>query len=174
MSRHSLSLGVSLVELLVAMVLIGLVMVMASKLIENAFQASLVGMESGRDSAQARLALERITRELRMVRSPTAPDLTPQSNQITFVDMSTGSLVSYSQSGTTLNRTETPVGGSATTVALADGLNTASLAFSYLQSDGRSITLTNAGLVYYITVQFNISSNSINLSFTDTVKPMTF
>lgn len=164
--------GLTLIEMVVALTVIAIVAVMGSAMLTNAFRTYLVGVEADRDAGEARLALERITRELRGVRSATATDLTPAANQITFVDASTGATISYALGGTTLNRTETPPGGPVgTPVALADNVN--SLAFTYFQSDGRSTTLSPT-LVYYIEVQLTVNSQNLTMNYADLVKPTAF
>ena len=169
--RHSL--GVTLVEMITAMVVLGIIAAMASGLMGKALQNYRIGTEASADAFKAQLALERMTRELREVRSnrstTTVVDLTPAAGQIDFVNLASTPL-RFSLSGSTLYRSNISTG---VQIALADSVS--ALAFQYLQSDGRTVAAAlSPTLVYYITVNFTVASDNITRGFADTVKPAVF
>lgn len=109
--------------------------------------------------SQARVALARMTRELRTVRSATAGDLTiAPTSEITFKDLG-GVSIRYYLSGTTLMRNTQPI---------ADGVT--GLSFSYVQRDGKTSTVT-ATSVYYVVVGFNVVYGNTNRAVRSVIHP---
>ncbi|OGP64444.1 MAG: hypothetical protein A3K22_04225 [Deltaproteobacteria bacterium RBG_16_42_7] len=88
---------------------------------------------------QARVAMERMTREIRNLRSNNAADLSvANANTFTFVDTS-GASISFVLSGGNINRT------SGTTNTLATGISIGTFSsgiFTYVLSDGITETQT--------------------------------
>jgi len=172
MMRMRQHIGVTLVELIAVLIVVGVVASMAANMVGKSLQSYLIGSEASDNAAQAQLAMARLTRELRTVRSATIGDLTPAANQITFVEQSSGTTVGYNLAGTTLYRTVTPSG---VPVALAD--NISGLAFSYLTADGRvalTSPSTSVSLIYYISARLTVTSANLSLGFGTTVKPAAF
>jgi len=121
---------------------------------------------------QGRLALERMTRELRTVRTPTPADLNiGAAGQITFTDFA-GNTIVYRQTGNTIERSQ----NAGAFQPLADNVSTTSpLSFSYLRSDG--VTPESGGVsanVYYLTVSFTVSSANASATYRGAVKPTSF
>ena len=162
------------VTLIVAAVLFGL----GATVISGGFRAYFLGREINQNDWQGRLALERMTRELRTVRTatnlliPIPPgDLdiaTP--GQITFINFA-GNTIVYRQTGNTIERSQ----NAGPFQPLADNVNvgTGSLSFVYLQNGGAMAAGTPAA-VYYITVSFTVSSANASATYRGTVKPTSF
>lgn len=156
--------GFSLVEMVAVIVILGVVGSIGAVIMGKGFQAYFMGQDIANSDWQGRLALERITRELRDVRAPA--DLTGSlgspDNQLDFKDTA-GNSITYSLSGTTLMRNAQP---------LADGIT--GLTFTYLRRDGVTSETATAANVYYITVQITVSAPNTNVTYRDTVKPRNF
>ena len=166
------SLGVTLVELITVMLVIGIVSVTAAAIFGTPLQSYLIGSEGADNAAQAQIALERMSRELRTIRSASAADLTPSATQISFVEQSSGTIIGFSFLGNSLYRTVTPSG---TPVVLAD--NISALSFGYLTADGRAeLTSPSAAvsLIYYINARLTVTSRNVSLGYGVTVKPFSF
>jgi hypothetical protein len=160
------------VELVTVMIVVGIVATMAATMFGKTLQSYLIGSEGADNAMQAQLALERMVRELRRIRSASSSDLTPSAGQISFVEQSSGSIIGFNLLGTTLYRTVTPSG---TPVVLAN--NISALSFGYLTADGRAeLTSPSAAvaLIYYINARLTVTSQNMSLGYGTTVKPRSF
>jgi len=175
-SRHA---GFTLVEFIVVIVLAGIIFSFGSVLIGNVFSSSVVKRDISDADWQAKVALERMTRELRMVRSATAVDLAfPSANEIRFVDTDGNNVCFYLNAGQ-LARAENPPAQACGTVnrqVLAD--NITSLGFSYWDNSGAEISPpappASVSAVYYITVSLTVTEGVYNNSFRTNVRPRNF
>ncbi len=159
-------LGFTLVELIVVVVVLGIVASMGAMVIRDGMLGYLRGREITSADWQGRLALERITRELRNVAVPNYSNITATSCDgptptFTFSDI-TSTLISYTQNTTTLMRNGQP---------LAD--NVTGLHFYCLQSNGQTYTTTPSA-VYYVTVSMVVSTANTSATYRSTVKPKSF
>jgi prepilin-type N-terminal cleavage/methylation domain-containing protein len=159
--------GFSLIELVIVMVLFGIVAAVAAPVLTSGFRAWVTGKDIAEVDWQARIAIERMTRELRAVRAPA--DLTiAAANDIAFVDVD-GNLIRYcmgsvgSCPGTAgaLMRNAQP---------LATGIS--ALAFSFL-TRAAGATATPAQ-VFYVTVAFTATRNATSKAHRITVSPRNF
>jgi prepilin-type N-terminal cleavage/methylation domain-containing protein len=165
--RRTSSRGFTLIEAIVVIVIAAVLAAIGATVMSRGFQNYFLARELARDSAQGTLALERMTRELRRVRTPTAADLTiGVPGQITFVDAD-GDTIVYALGGGNLTRSEN--GGAAQPLAA----NASALTFSYLQNDGQTAAGAPAQ-VWYITVALTVSSQNATTTFRGTVKPESF
>lgn len=166
---HSHNAGFTLVEMIVTIVVGAVLFALGSTILSSGFKTYFLGREIANDDSQGRLALERMTRELRTVRTPTTADLAiGVAGQITFTDFSGVSIV-YRQTGTTLERSQ----GGGAFQPLADNIKAGTLAFAYLQNDGVTAAATS-DVVYYIGAQFTVSSANVAATYRGAVKPRSF
>lgn len=155
-------LGFSLVELIVVIVVLGIIASMGAIVVRDGMLGYLLGREITSADSQGRLALERITRELRNA-AAIAPANACGTSTFTFSDISS-TLISYSQSANTLLRNGQP---------LADNLALNGLRFYCLQSDGQTYS-TIPSAVYYVTVSMIVSTTNTSATYRSTVKPRNF
>ncbi len=154
--------GFTLIELVTVIVLLGILSAAGSSMLTEGLKASVMTSDTNAAAGQSRLALERMARDMRAIRSNAIADLaiaTP--SQITFT-RSDGVVVQYRLSGTTLMRNTQP---------LADDV--ATLSFVYLQRDGRTATAV-LSQVYYVTMDMLTSYGDGNLPLRTTVHPRNF
>lgn len=156
--------GFSLIELIVVIVILGTVASMGAVVIRDGMLGYLRGREITSADSQARLALERITRELRDVAAPNYSNISATScNNSTFEFSDINAVqISYTRSTTTLLRNGQP---------LAD--NVSGLRFYCLQSDGQTYS-TVPSAVYYIAVSMIMSTDNTSAAYRTTVKPRSF
>ena len=157
-------LGFSLVELIVVIVVLGIVASMGAMVVRDGLLGYLRGREITSADWQGRLALERITRELRDVAAPGSASIDVAScgsPGFSFIDI-TASSISYSLATPTLLRNGQP---------LAD--NVSGLRFYCLQSDGQTYTTTPSA-VYYVTISMIVSTANTSATYRSTVKPRSF
>lgn len=154
--------GFSLAELVLVIVLLGIVSAMvAVPLMEGAriFTSAEVRADL---TGQGRLAVERMAREIRMVRSRTAADLPGCCNNATlsFNDTSGNNIVYTVAGGNTITRNGVP---------LAAG-DAASLNFSYFQQNGTTAAV-NATQVWTIEVNLTVTKSGESQSYRVRVHP---
>lgn len=142
--------GFTLIEMLTVIVILGIVSAIGAKVLGVGFDAYFKGKGYMVADSQTRIALARMTRELRTIRTATAGDLTMlPATAITFRDTG-GVSIKYSLTGTSLMRN---------TQVLADGVT--GLSFSYLQRDGKTVAAT-VTTVYYVVVGYTVVYGSTN------------
>jgi prepilin-type N-terminal cleavage/methylation domain-containing protein len=149
--------GFSLIELVVVIVVLGVISTMVGEILYHSAQSVATTYDVSNISTQSRVALERMAREIRMIRS--SDDLTTvQADEIDFVDVN-GVSISYSLSGTDLLRNSN---------VLAKQI--ASLAFAYQDSEGNDLTFpVTAADVRYVKVSLNATENDANIALQTTV-----
>ena len=166
-SRRS-ACGFSLIELVTVVIILGIVASSGALIISRGFNAYFAGRDMTRADWQGRLALERMTRDLRDVRSAVAGDIpTMTATQITYNDIY-GTNITYNLNVTTLMRTQSGVAAA----GLAD--NISALQLSYLQKNGQSAAATAAQVCYITVSAVATSYNNISVTYHDTVKPDSF
>jgi prepilin-type N-terminal cleavage/methylation domain-containing protein len=162
-ARHAR--GFTLIEVIITLVIAGVLATIGATLMSSGFRSYFLGRELAQDAAQGTLALERMTRDLRAVRS--AADLTTiGASTITFVDVD-GNTIGYALSAGSVTRSQN--GGTAQPLAA----NVSSLAFTYLQNDGQT-TAASSATVWYIVVAVTVTSQNVGTTFRGTVKPASF
>jgi len=158
--------GFSIMELVMVLVVFGIISAVAAPLVANGFRAYFTGRDISDTDSQARVAIERMTRELRGIRAPA--DLTAASaSDISFVDTS----------GTAIRYCLGAVGGCPGVAGdlmrnsqpLAGGIS--GLTFSFLS---RGAAASGAGTAFYVTVAFTASQNAVSKTFQATVSPRNF
>ena len=175
------NLGFTLIEMVVTLLVAAVLFGLGATVISGGFRTYFLGREIMQNDWQGRLALERMTRELRTVRTatnlliPIPPgDLdiaTP--GQITFINFA-GNTIVYRQTGNTIERSQ----NAGAFQPLADNVSTTSPStFSYLRNDGVTPEPVLGGFstnVHYITLSFTVSSANASATYRGTVKPTSF
>ena len=159
--------GFSLIELIMVMVVLSIVAAVAAPFLRASFQSYFIGKDISETDSQARVALERLSRELRSVRAP-ADLIITSGGDMSFTDVD-GNSIRYCM-GT--------VGGCLGAVGeltrsgqpLATGIS--ALTFTFLTRTGAATAV--APNVFYITVSFTATRNTISKAFTATVSPRNF
>ena len=159
--------GFTMVELLMVIVLFGIVAAVAAPTIQGGFRAYFTGQDISEADWQGRVALERMTRELRSARAPADLALAA-AGDLTFIDLD-GNSIRYCMGavGTCpgaageLMRNSQP---------LATGIG--ALTFSFLTRTGGA-TATPA-LAYYVSASFTASRNTITKTHQATIAPRNF
>lgn len=157
--------GFTLIELVLTIILVGIIAGMASVFLRQGLNAFVAEDARADITNQGRLAMERMAREMRMIRSRTAADLPGCCNAgtLSFVDLN-GSAIAYTTAaGNTITRNGT---------ALAAG-DTIVLNFSYFQQDG-STPATLATQVWSIQVDLTVTKNSESQAYRVRVHPRNF
>jgi len=162
------SCGFTLIEAVITMIVVGVLATIGATVMSGGFRNYFLGREIAQDDAQGRLALERMARELRTVRS-TADLNIGVANQITITDFDQNVIVYRRNAGT--SQLERSRDNGVTFQPLAD--NVSALTISYLQNDGVNAAVV-AAAVYYITVQLTVKSSNVNLTYRSTFKPAAF
>ena len=151
--------GFTLIEMVVVIVILSIIAGLGSKVIGASFNAYLTNQNVTTANTQARLALERMTRDIHAI-SSAANITTATASQLSFTDAN-GNAVSYQLTGSQLMRNGW---------VLADGVNT--LSFSYM--DKNAATTTTPANICYVTTTLNITSGSVNYSLRSTSSAMNF
>ncbi len=165
--RFGFASGFSLLEMVMVIVVLGIVAAVAAPFMSAGFNAYFTGKDISETDWQARVALERMSRELRSVRAPADLIITSASD-ITFTDVD-GNSTRYCMGG---------VGGcpgavgelTRNTQPLATGIS--ALTFSFLTKTGATTAV--AASVFYISVAFTATQGTIVKSFQTTVSPRNF
>jgi prepilin-type N-terminal cleavage/methylation domain-containing protein len=162
--------GFTIIELVITMVLIGIVAYIAADAMSTGFKAFFVTDNRKEALDQARIAMERMTREIRNIRG--SSDIsTANATTLTFTDIS-GTTITFTLNAGNINRT------SGTTNTLATGISNSTLAsgiFSYTLTDGTTVTQTPTAaerlLIKRIKIDFKATYNNENVALQSEVWP---
>lgn len=158
--------GFTLVELILTIILVGIIAGMASVFLRQGLNAFVAEDARADITNQGRLAIERMAREIRMIRSRTAADLpgccTNPSTSLSFFDTSGGNIV-YAVAGNTVTQNG---------IALAAG-SPILLNFRYYQQDGTTLA-TTAAQVWSIQIDLTVTRNGESQAFRVRVHPRNF
>ncbi len=162
--------GFTLIEMIMTIVILGVIATLGATMMGDSMLAYFAGRDLTELDTRGRMAVERLTRELRAARSATANDLNIATlGQVRFNDMR-GNSVCFYLAGTQLMRSADFAAACGTTgpQVLADGIS--ALGFTYLRNDGVTPT-NNPTLVSYITVQYTVTVSGANHTYRATVHP---
>jgi prepilin-type N-terminal cleavage/methylation domain-containing protein len=151
-----LTTGFTLIEVIMTLVLLGIVATLGVSMMSGGIQAYFAGRDLVEADWQGRSAIERMTRELRGLRSASAADLNiATAGQVRFNDV-TGNSVCFYLNGTDLMRSSDFAAACGTTnpQVLASGVS--ALSFTYYQDNGSTVAGA-PNLVRYISVQFTVT-----------------
>ena len=174
--RHTAT-GATLVEMIVVIVIFGIVMSIGVMVLGRSFESYQLTREATNVDWHGRVALERLTRELRDIRSATATDLAisgTSTNPIYFYGADGNPVCFVLTSGSLRRGTDAPGAGSCTSNVqpLADNVATNGLNFYYFKSDGTAAA--SATEVYYITVTLSITVGGVSETYRVSVQPRRF
>jgi prepilin-type N-terminal cleavage/methylation domain-containing protein len=165
--------GFTLIELIITIVITAIIAGMASLIIMQGVKAYTDEQSHSNVHYQAKLAVERMAREIRLIRSQTAVDVpTMNATDLLFCDV-TGKAVEFQLAGITLNRRESATCSPLTWGgwnALATGV--APLTFSYLQQDG--VNAAAATNLWYVAIDVTDVQGADTLRMRTRVHPMNF
>lgn len=154
--------GFTIIELVITMVLIGIVAYIAADAMSTGFKAFFVTDNRKEALDQARLAMERMTREIRNTRG--SSDIsTADATTFTFTDIS-GTTITFTLNAGNINRT------SGTTNTLATGISNSTLPsgiFSYTLTTGavtQTPTPAERLLIKRIKIDFKATTNNENVA----------
>lgn len=164
--------GFSLIEVIVVIVVIGILFSIGAMILGRGFSAYFGGENITEQDWQARVAFERMTRDLRDAHANTNVATSGATGNMA-INLSIYDHVSNSISNVTYARSATGNILQRNGVALAD--NVTALDFALLRSDGTAV----AGSTYYIQATFTVSTpggprGAYNLTFRDTINPRNF
>lgn len=128
--------GFTLIELILVMIIVGIVVAGSSNLLAQGFKSFIATKDIINANRQDIIALESITRDLRMIRSNS--DITTASNTSIAFNDTTGNTINYNLNGATIERNSQP---------LADGLP--DLSFAYYDTNGEQ-TLDPVSICYIV------------------------
>ena len=168
--------GFTLVEMVAVIIVVAIIFGLGSVVLGKVFSSYALKRDATDADWQAKVALERMARELRAVRTPTAADLDIGSTtQVRFIDTDGNGVCFYRVAATNqlMRSADGPstLCGTNNAQVLAD--NVTNLSFSYWQADGTGAT--GAVNTYYITATLTVvENNNYNASFRTNVRPRNF
>jgi prepilin-type N-terminal cleavage/methylation domain-containing protein len=165
--------GFTLIEMVAVIVVAGILFSFGSVLLGNVFSGYSLKRDTADADWQAKVALERMARELRAVRLATATDLDIASAaQVRFVDTDGNGVCFYRNGNRIMRSADGPATACGTTnpEVLAD--NITALGFGYWRNDGANAV--TAAEVYYLTVTINVVEGSYSAGFRTSVRPRNF
>ena len=158
--------GFTLIELVMAIVLLGIIAGIGVPLLIAVNQGWLIARDRNQAGEAGMVAMERMLREIRMVNNDTSI-IAADNTTLQFIDVNSYDLT-FELSNNTVRRTN-----SSASDVLADNVN--SLSFTYYDSNGSAIAtpLVNPSQtdIRRIRVDFSLSADSGNLSFMSEVAP---
>jgi prepilin-type N-terminal cleavage/methylation domain-containing protein len=165
--RSPNSRGFTLIEAIITIVIVGIISSIAALIILAGMNASSKQLSLSGLHYQARLGVERMAREIRMVRSQTVTDIpTMNAADFRFTD-SQGIQMGFRLNAGNIQRTQD---NAATWQTLASGVT--SLNFSYLQQNG--VTPATATTLWFVVIDMTDTQGADSLPMRTRVHPMSF
>lgn len=160
----------TLLELVVVIVVTGILFALGAVMLGRAFHSFALARDATNLGVQGRVALERIERELRAIRSPTAADVpTRLASDIQFVDTEGQTVRFYYDPGAR----QVLRSDGATAWPLADGVTGFTL--EYLDRNAAVLGIPpTASQVYYITVRMDVTRGDYSQAYRVTLVPRRF
>ena len=166
--------GFTLIEAIITIVIVGIISSIAALIILEGMKASSKEQNLSEAHYQARLAMERMAREIRLIRSQTAGDIpTMAATDLIFCDV-TGKAVEFQLSGTALNRRESatcsPFAWGGWNALSSSGTNP--MTFTYLDSAGAGGA--TAANLWFVDINLTDTQGSESLQMRTRVHPRNF
>lgn len=159
--------GFSLIELIVAIVLLGFLAVTGANMLGDTMNTSYITTNNHSSGSQARYAMERMTREIREIAYGATGYTIGTKTATTFsFTKDNGTVVTLTGSGTTLTLQYSP----GTTSTLTDQLGSGGLAFTYLDQLG-GVTTSNEDIRF---VQITMTVTNTKTGTTDSLRTRVF
>jgi len=157
--------GFTMIELVMVIVILSVIAAIGSGIIHQGFRSYMTQKDLAHLDSQGRLALERMARELRLVRTATALDLTiSPTTEITFTDTAGDTIRFYRDiPSNTLMRTE----NANPTQPLSN--NITSMDFTYYDTNGVATAIVTQ--MRYISVQITATQGNFTRTLRTTVSP---
>jgi type II secretory pathway pseudopilin PulG len=153
---------VTLIELVITIVIVGIIAATTALLLLTGVTEYVAQDARSSITSQGRLGIERMARDIRLIRSRTAADIpTMTAAALSFVDIS-GNAVAYASGAGSVTRNG---------VVLASS-SSATLTFSYLQQNGTPAG--SAAQVWVIQVGLTFAAGTESQSFRVSVHPRNF
>lgn len=175
MKRRSASRGWTLIEVVMVLVIFLVLLAFGSNFLAGMFRSYFLSRDITNADAQSRVAFERLTRELRQIRSAKAADLDVASaTQVRFIDGDGNGVCFYRDAAA--NRLMRSADGPATACGttspqpLSDFVT--GLSFFYY-TNALALTATPA-TVYYVTVHVDVQDNNVSDTLRATIHPRNF
>ena len=155
--------GFTLIELVITIVLVGIMAGIGALLIGEGTRAYISADVRADLTNQGRIAIERMAREIRQIRSRTSLDIPGccSATSLSFNDI-VGNAIVYDVAGNTVRRNATP---------LASG-DAVSLGFTYYQSNGTPAV--TAATVWVIQINLTVTKNGESQPLRIRVHPRNF
>lgn len=158
--------GHTLMELVIVITILGVLSVGAMQILLEGYQAYSAGKEASDANWQGEVALARMGREIHLISSPNSIDTTSTASTFIFTDLD-GTVITYSLSGTTLQRAE----DASAAQALAAGISSAT--FDYYDATGTAVTpplsSTTAPTIRYVQITLVILKNNNTYTLKTTI-----
>lgn len=171
--------GFTIIEMILVIVVVGAIFAIGAAIMGRAFESYRLTREVTDADWQGRVALERMMRELREIRTLTAADLDFSSNtQVWFIDTDGNGVCFYRDAATSrLMRSAAASSALCSAVAsspqpLADNIPTGGLNFFYYTNGGGAPAA--ATQVYYIAATLGVAEGQINETYRATVTPRNY
>ena len=160
--------GFTLFEAIITIVIVGIISSIAALIILEGMKASSQEQNLSNAHYQARLAMERMARDIRLIRSTDPADITAYTaTNLRFTDVN-GAPSGFQLTGTTLNRWN-GVGND----VLASGIS--ALSFSYYKNDNTAAILpADLNLLWFIDIVITSQQGSDTLQMRTRVHPRNF
>jgi prepilin-type N-terminal cleavage/methylation domain-containing protein len=151
--------GFSLIELVIAMVLLGILAAVGSSMIGDAMNASMIATRNQSSGSQGRYAMERMVREIReMAYGASGYSITAKTSTSLAFSKENGTAVTITSSGTSLTLLYNP----GTTSTLTDQVSSGTFAFAYLDQVGG--TTTNNDEIRFVQITMTVANTTTGKS----------
>ncbi len=166
--------GFTLIEMVMVIIVLSVLTGLGANLLASGFRAYFMGQDLSEGNWHGRVAMERMTRELREARAPADLTIVP-ATEITFI-RSDNVAVRYCLAGVGT----CPAGPANTLMRISGPLqdpladNISALDFTYLQGDGVNAPIAPPADVRYVTVAVTVTLGDTNFILRDTIRPRSF
>jgi len=166
--RNSPSKGFTLIEIIITIVIIGIIASLAAGIIVQVVKVYATEDNRSDIQYQAKLAVERMARELRTMRSATAADITTMNGTTLLYNDINGTQMGFRLNAGKVERTQD---NGATWQTLATNITGATI-FTYLDN-ADAVTASQTAL-WFVQVQVAATRGTESVTMRATVHPMNF